>query len=128
MLLILIINKMTTRTTKQKQLIENEIEKFNTFFSAEDLHDKLKKKNIGIATVYRFLNELAKQKRIHSYMCDRRKIYSKEQKSHCHFVCKETGKIIHFDIESIDFLKNKIPGKITSFQLEVRGICNKCSK
>ena len=26
-----------------------------------------------------------------------------------------------------DFLKNKIPGSIKSFQIEVKGICNNCS-
>ena len=42
-------------------------------------------------------------------------------------LCEETGKIIHFDVDSLDFLKNKIPGTISSFQIEVRGVCSKCS-
>jgi Fe2+ or Zn2+ uptake regulation protein len=60
---------------------------------------------------------------IYSYLCDRRIVYSREKKSHCHFICEKTGKVVHFDVDSLDFLKNKIPGSITSFQLEVKGIC-----
>jgi hypothetical protein len=41
---------------------------------------------------------------------------------------EKTGKVIHFKIESLDFLKNKIPGTIKSFQIEVRGICNNHNK
>jgi len=117
-----------SRNTKQKKLIQEELDKTKTFFSAEALYKKIKKKDksMGIATVYRYLNELKKQNKIFSYICDRRTIYSTSNKSHCHFICEETGKIIHFEIESLDFLKKKIPGDITSFQLEVKGICKEC--
>ena len=116
------------RNTKQKETIEEEFNKINSFFTAEDFHKKISKKNpkIGIATVYRFIKDLKKQKRIYSYLCNRRQIFSKGQKSHCHFICEKTGKVKHFEIDNLDFLKNKIPGSITSFQLEVRGICNDC--
>jgi Fur family ferric uptake transcriptional regulator len=104
----------------------------NSFFTAEDIYKLVKKKDsqIGIATVYRFLNGLKKENKLYSYICDRKTLYSKEKKSHCHFTCEKTGKIIHFDIDNIDFLKKvkeKIPGSITSFQLEVRGVCEKCN-
>ncbi|MEA2036084.1 MAG: transcriptional repressor [Nanoarchaeota archaeon] len=121
---------MKTRNTKQKELIQKEMDKFITFFTAEELYDQVKKMDnkIGLATIYRFLKRLRKLGHVYSYICDNKLIYSKEKKSHCHFVCEETGKVIHFDINSLDFLKDKIPGSITSFQIEVRGICKKCSK
>jgi Fe2+ or Zn2+ uptake regulation protein len=79
--------------------------------------------------VYRFLKESKKNNELYSYECDRRAIYSKDKRSHCHFICEKTGKIIHFEIDSLDFLKDKIPGSIKSFQIEVRGLCNDhCSK
>lgn len=119
-----------TRNTKQKELIKSELGNIKTFFSADELHHNVRKKDksIGLATVYRFLNDLKNNGELYSYLCDRRQIYSKEKRSHCHFICEETGKITHFDVDSLDFLKNKLPGSITSFQLEVRGVCNKCSK
>jgi Fur family ferric uptake transcriptional regulator len=121
---------MKTRNTKQKEIINKEINRFKTFFTAQDLYEKVKSidKNIGLATIYRSLKKLRKEGNIFSYTCDGKLVYSIENKSHCHFVCEETGKIIHFNIDSLDFLKDKIPGSITSFQIEVKGICNKCSK
>ena len=120
---------MKTRNTRQKELISKEINRFNSFFTAEGLYEKVKAidKSIGLATIYRFLKALRKSGNIFSYTCDGRRVYSKENRSHCHFVCEETGKVIHFNIDSLDFLKDKIPGSITSFQIEVKGICNNCS-
>ena len=117
------------RNTRQKEYLQKKLERIDTFFSAEDLLEMANKEDekIGIATIYRFLNEL-KNNLIYSYRCNRRTIFSKQNKSHCHFVCENTGKIIHFTIDSLDFLKDKIPGSIKSFQLEVRGICeDKCT-
>lgn len=115
------------RSTRQKALIQQEIEELNTFFSADELFEKAiaRDKNIGIATIYRYLNDLEKKGFIHAYTCDRRRVYSRDKTSHCHFICEETGTVIHFSVDSLDFLKKKIPGKIKSFQIEVRGICTK---
>lgn len=117
------------RVTKQKELIQKELDSINSFFSSDDLFVRVKKINssIGIATIYRFLNELKKDNQIFLYKCNRKTIYSKCKKSHCHFVCEKTGKVIHFSVDSLDFLKDKIPGSISSFQIEVRGLCNKHS-
>jgi Fe2+ or Zn2+ uptake regulation protein len=117
-----------SRNTRQKEIIRNELAKVDSFFNAEDLHKLVAKidSNIGIATIYRFLGDAKKRGELFTYICDRKAVYSKGKKSHCHFVCERTGKTIHFDIDNIDFLKDKIPGAITSFQLEVKGICRDC--
>ena len=115
---------MKSRNTKQKELLIKELSKINTFFSAEDIYEKTK--DISLATIYRFLKELREKGELYSYICNRKTVYSKQAKSHCHFTCEKTGKITHFEIDNIDFLKNKVPGKITSFQLEVKGICDDC--
>jgi len=124
--------KRKSRNTKQKEVIEQILSSMNSFFTAEDIYKLVKKKDnqIGIATIYRFLNGLKNENKLYSYVCDRKTLFSKEKKSHCHFTCEKTGKIIHFDIDNIDFLKKvkeKIPGSISSFQLEVRGVCDSCS-
>jgi Fur family transcriptional regulator, ferric uptake regulator len=118
------------RNTRQKLLISQELGKIDSFFNAEEIYNKAKKKDkeIGMATIYRFLNEAKGKGELYTYTCDRRTTYSKGKKSHCHFECEKTGKKIHFEIENIDFLKDKIPGTITSFQLEVKGICSTCDK
>ena len=121
-----------SRQTKQKEITSLVIEKQKGFFTAEDIFKKAKSldSTIGIATVYRFLKDLKKKNKIYTYVCDRKTLYSKENKSHCHFVCDKTGKVIHFKINNLNFLKNirkQIPGEITSFQLEIHGICDNCA-
>jgi Fur family ferric uptake transcriptional regulator len=122
-----------SRETKQKHIIDEEIKGFKAFFDSTDLYEKVKKKDskIGIATIYRFLKEKEKKNQLYSYMCERKKIYSLNKKSHCHFICEKTGKTIHFELENLDFLrhiKNKIPGTINSASIEVRGVCDSCIK
>ena len=98
---------MQKRLTRQKKDIIDSIGSFETFFTADDLFDSVAKKNddIGIATVYRFLNDERKNGRIHSYSCGRKTLYSRNRTNHCHFVCSVCGKTRHIDIEKIDFLK-----------------------
>jgi len=114
-----------SRKTKQGEILDLEIKKFKTFFSAEDLLSRAVKldSKLGIATVYRFLKKLREGKKIYSYLCSGKTVYSNSLSNHCHFECTETGKIYHFEIDNLDFLKDKIPGDISSFQLEVKGIC-----
>ena len=119
-----------SRNTKQKEKIQNEIAKIKDFFTSEDIYNNILKvnKDIGLATIYRFLNDLRKRKEVYTYTCNNKLLYSKDKRSHCHYTCEETGKTIHFDIDSLDFLKNKIPGSISSFQIEVKGKCKDCLK
>ena len=118
------------RKTKQKELILNEINRFKTMFTADELYGMVKKNNsdISITTVYRLLKGLRTKKELHSYLCDRRIVYSKERNNHCHFSCQKCGKIKHFDVKTIDFLNEEIKGNICHFQIDVNGICEDCLK
>lgn len=117
-----------SRETKQKNILRAEIFKFGSFFRAEDLHKKAMNKDIkiGSATVYRFLKGLARNNQIHSYLCNRKTVYSASEKNHCHFSCQQCGKIMHISIESVDFLKRNFKGEICHFQINVEGICESC--
>lgn len=116
------------RQTRQKQLIEQEIDSFGSFFNAKELYNRVSKKNsfIGIATIYRFLNNLVKKGEIHSFLCDRKTIYSNSKKNHCHFTCEKCGDVKHMDIKKLDFLKKQVDGDICHFQIDVSGKCEKC--
>ena len=118
------------RQTRQKEILLKELEKFNSFFTCTDIHNKAKKVNprIGIATIYRFLKDLREKKELHSYLCDRKTIYSKEENNHCHFICQQCGETKHFEVSNLDFLKNKLKGNICHFQVDVYGVCDKCFK
>lgn len=118
------------RKTKQKLLIKEEINRFDKFFTAEELLNRVKKTNkkISIATIYRFLKDLRLRKELHSYLCDRKTIYSKEKNNHCHFICQKCGETAHFEIKNLGFLKNKFKGNICHFQVDIYGVCDKCFK
>ena len=115
-----------SRQTRQKELIGKELSNLDSFFTAENLHDKVKDNNIGISTVYRFLRELKNKNKLHYYVCDRKSIYSKNKSNHCHFICQKCGKVVHINIDSLDFLNKKIVGSICHFQIDVEGICEDC--
>jgi len=119
---------LKSRNTIQKEIMNSEIKKFEEFFSAEELFEKVKLKdeNIGIATVYRFLKKLRDENDINSFICHKKQVYSINKSSHCHFVCEKCGVHNHFKVENIDFLSSKINGKVKEFSLEVKGICKNC--
>ena len=114
---------MISRQTKQKEIISNKLKEFKGFFSAKELHTEAKKEDekIGIATIYRFLKEEVEKQNLHTYMCGRKSVYSKN-KTHCHFVDEKTGKITHFQVDSLDFLKGQNIKEITSVHIEVKGL------
>ncbi len=117
-----------SRNTRQKEIITEEVDKFDRFFNSQELFDRVKKKDskIGIATVYRVLKDLKTKHRLHSYTCDRRTIYSKEKKSHCHFTCEKCGKVSHIDVDNFNFLKKNVEGNVCHVQIDVTGVCEKC--
>jgi Fe2+ or Zn2+ uptake regulation protein len=121
---------MKSRTTKQKELLQEELEHMNGFFSAEDFHSVALKKmpHLGIATIYRFLNEQIQNQQLHSYYCDKKAVYSNSKNNHCHYICQKCGKIQHIDIKNIDSIRKSIKGTITHFQIDVYGICETCLK
>lgn len=113
------------RETKQKKAIEEAISKINTFFTAEEIHSKLQNK-IGIATVYRFLNDMVKERLIHKFTCERKGLYSKKGMSHSHFICEICGVSKHINLDKIDFLKKFINEDLCHVQIEISGICSSC--
>jgi Fe2+ or Zn2+ uptake regulation protein len=121
---------MKSRNTKQKEILQKELDNMMGFFSAEDFYRILLKKmsHIGIATVYRFLNEKIKNNQLHSYYCDKRTVYSNSKNNHCHYICQQCGKTQHVDIKDIDSIKKSIKGSICHFQIDVYGVCDECLK
>lgn len=118
-----------SRNTKQKEIVAEEISKLDSSFDVESIWELAKKRdsNIGIATVYRHLREAVKKGSLFKYSCNGKSIYSRKSVSHCHFECEKTGKVFHFELDDLSFLQKKVPGKIKSVQLEVKGICDDCS-
>ena|SRR3989338_4297353 len=117
------------RETRQKSIIREELKKFDSFFTADGLYWKIKIRDdrIGVATIYRFLNDMKKRGELHTYTCNRKSLYSKNLSSHCHFTCQSCGRISHIEVNQLDFLSKKIKGKICHFQIDVSGVCEECA-
>lgn len=119
-----------SRNTRQKELIESVAGTMENIFTADDLYKSAagKEKGIGIATVYRCVKLLCEKGVLHSYKCGRRKVYSNKSSNHCHFICHKCGKSEHFDVRNLDFLKEVVDADVCHFQLDVYGLCRKCSE
>jgi Fur family ferric uptake transcriptional regulator len=117
-----------SRNTRQKELIREEVGRTKAFFTVEELHSSvlLRDSRIGIATVYRFLREAKEFGDVHAYECEGKTVYSTSKKDHCHFTCKKCGAVVHFSVQSLDFLKKKIDGDVNQFQISVEGLCRNC--
>lgn len=112
------------RLTKQKEELTKIVKSFSSFFGVKEIQTRTE---LPLATIYRYLKEQVENGTLHTYRCNGKSIYSTKKRSHCHFICEETGKVTHFDIDNLDFIQDKIPGSIESFQIEVRGVCPKCT-
>jgi len=117
-----------SRNTRQKELLRKEVDSRKTSITAEELHQSVQGKDgqIGIATVYRFLREAKEKGEVYGYECEGKTVYSTSRKDHCHFTCKKCGVVVHFNVQSLDFLKKKIDGDVSQFQISVEGLCKNC--
>ena len=116
------------RLTRQKIILNSAINAFNSFFSAEDIYQRIKGKNLSLATVYRFLKNLEETGEVHSYLCNSRKIYSCKKDNHIHFTCEKCGLVKHLTVKTVDFLQEITDDNICHFQVDVTGICRDCLK
>ncbi len=118
------------RETKQKKAIALEVSKTKSIFTTESIYEKIRKQNskIGIATVYRSLKELEKERSIHAFKCDRKTLYSKSEMDHNHFKCEVCRSIKHIKINKIDFIKELPDEEICHIQIELNGICKNCKQ
>jgi len=103
--------------------------------NAEDIHKKLKGKNMNLVTIYRTLSSLEKSgilKRV-----DLRKgsvYYEMTDHHHHHIVCTHCGKMESFEMCDVEKISDKVLQKSPLFKsidqhsLELFGLCKSCSK
>mgnify|MGYP000476038642 CR=1 FL=1 len=119
-----------SRKTRQGEALAASAMNMPGLFTAEELLVKagMGCRGLGIATVYRFLNEAVSDGKLHRYKCGKKTTYSSTIQNHCHFICLKCGDIRHFKVSDIGFIGNKISGSILQFQVDVSGVCARCSK
>lgn len=129
-----IIRKMNLKVTPQRLVILKVLHGNRKHITAQELFEKVQKENedIGFATVYRFLKDLAGVKSVTEVrmggMPARYELTPK--KHHDHMTCTECGRIVEFENKSIESLQEKVAHqygfKLTHHVLELYGICPAC--
>ncbi len=128
------ISKNLKNTEQRKKIIEF-LRHSKDHPTAEMIFNELKKQmpNISMGTIYRNLNILIYQGKVHEvYTGDAKRHFDGNPTPHSHFICERCGKI--YDIEKsisqfeIESIQRSIPHHIFRYKLEFYGICSECSK
>ena len=133
-----LLKNNSLKYTRQREVVLKTLYEKNDHFTPEDLYIYLKSTypelNIGIATVYRTLNLLEESHMVTSisFGVAGKKFELANKPHHDHMICKSCGLIIEFQNDKIEELQNEIAHankfKITSHLMQLRGLCEKCSK
>lgn len=129
--------------TRQQELLFSYLQQVKgQHFTVDDVCSYFKNKNIaiGTATIYRQLEKLVAEGKIHKYFIDEHSAacfeYSGEDcskgDSHFHLKCEVCGKLIHLECEELEelgsHLKNEHGFKINPLRTVFYGVCNECKK
>ena len=126
--------KQKYKTEQRKELLDYMIKNSKKFVKADEIEKHLKNNNIniGLTTIYRFLNSLEKQGKVRVELREHTKYYqyiSEECNNHYHLQCKKCGKLIHLHCDEINQLKMHI-AKEHNFEIDsmatIAGICAEC--
>lgn len=123
------------KTEQRKVITEYIIECQNKFVSAEDIleHMKKNKQDVGLTTIYRFLNRLEKNNNVRVETKNHTKYYQyvpQENSNHLFLKCKNCGKSLDLKCKEFEKINNHIK-KEHKFKLDyntiIYGICDTCS-
>lgn len=133
-----LIEKKGFRFTKQRKLILEQFFITKRHLTAEDIYNRLKDFNIGLATVYRNVKIFTSMGIIKEIVVDgvsyyELKIYSKKP-LHLHFQCLSCNDIIDIDEREValEYIKlNRAIEDINNLEIYdvnimLVGLCNKC--
>jgi Fur family transcriptional regulator, ferric uptake regulator len=133
-----LIQKRGYKFTSQRRIILEELFKSNIHFTAHEIYNKIKKKNVGLATIYRTMNLFArigivKEINVDGISYYELKMYSKKP-LHVHFQCVKCNDIIDVENNSIEFQYLKLNKEIEKsdnveiFDANIMliGLCYKC--
>ncbi len=125
--------------TNNKQSILNYIINYNSCFSAQELYNLMKNNNvnIGLTTIYRYLDELVSNNKLKKFFSEKNIAYYQyldecDSQNHFYLKCNNCDKVIHIDCEHIDIFSKHIIEKhdflIDKNNLFIAGICEECRK
>lgn len=118
--------------TEQRRIIYNIVMQACNHPTAEDIFMEAKRirPNIAIGTVYRNLGILSESGQIlHIPIIDGPDRYDKTLSPHEHMTCTRCGCVVDADVGDLTGLLSSESGlNITSYDLNLRGICPHCLK
>ncbi len=124
--------------TPEREVIVKEIFSFHEHFDAETLYRRIKEKGykeISLATVYRTLSLLMESRIIREVLrCRGRGFYEHVwgHKHHDHMICINCGKIIEFEDDRVEEIKEELCKKYgfkpVEYRLSIKGYCKECQK
>ena len=121
--------------TKQKDIILNKIKKKKSEFTVKEIYSDIDKK-IGLTTIYRLIDKLVQEGKLHKYIGDDNITYYQyleecSEENHFYLKCDKCGLLIHVDCDCINELSQHIVKehkfKPTKDNFIIHGICDKCS-
>jgi Fur family ferric uptake transcriptional regulator len=122
--------------TKQKDVIMNVIKKQKKEFTIKDLYQELNG-NVGLTTIYRFVDKLVKDNRLSKDIGIDNIIYYQyleecHHENHFYLKCNNCGSMVHIDCDCIGELSSHIimkhHFKPSKEHIIINGLCDKCIK
>lgn len=121
------------RHSKQRDAIIEYLAGTISHPTAEEVYEAVREEypGIGIATVYRNLNQLSADGTIRKIECgsgiDR---FDYRVSDHAHFTCTTCGRVydVFMDMDKLDELADCMPGEAAKRELMFYGTCERCRK
>lgn len=120
--------------TEQKELLLKIIRDEKSSFTIKDISNKT---DVGLTTIYRFVDRLVKDGTLTKEIGDDNTTYYQyleecDCDDHFYLKCTNCGELTHVDCECINDLSNHIKKnhnfKISKEHIIINGICSKCNK
>ena len=128
--------KNNYKTGQRKIITDYLINNKNKFVNVEEILEYMKNNNqeVGLTTIYRFLNLLEENNIVRIEIKNHTKYYQyieSECHNHFHLKCKVCGKIIHLNCKEFEDVSKHIK-KEHKFNIDyntiIYGLCDKCKK
>ena len=130
-----LLRQLNLKATPKRLAILGILDEASVFLSPEDIREKMRPSfsKIGLSTVYRNLEELARGNVITKIIHPSRQLYyyfCGKENHHHHFICISCNAVHELDYcpehEITRTVKKQLKGKVLSHLLQVSGLCNKC--
>ena len=126
--------KNNYKTEQKKLILDYLIKNEDRFVNVEDIMNDLKKnkQDVGLTTIYRFLNNLEKNNSVRTEVREHTKYYQyvpSDTIKHLFLKCKNCGEAMNLECEEFESINEHIK-KEHNFRLDyntiIYGTCDKC--